>query len=41
MKKMKGTVDMGTQTKRYKRGIKLLVISGRNIQAYLRNKTIP
>jgi hypothetical protein len=41
MKRMKGMVDMRTQTKRCKRGKKLLVISGRSLQAYLRNKTIP
>jgi hypothetical protein len=35
---MKGCVDMGTQTKRYKRGKKLLRISGKHLVAYLRSK---
>jgi hypothetical protein len=39
MQKMKGCVDMGTQTKRYKRGKKLLRISGKNLVAFLRCKT--
>ena len=39
MQKMKGCVDMGTQTKRYKRGKKLLRISGKNIVTFLRGKT--
>ena len=36
---MKGCVDMGTQTKRYKRGKKMLRISGKNLVAFLRGKT--
>ena len=36
---MKGCVDMGTQTKRYKRGKRLLRISGTHLVAYLRSKT--
>jgi hypothetical protein len=39
MQKMKGCVDMGTQTKRYKRGKKMLRISGKHLVAYLRTKT--
>ena len=39
MQSMKGCVDMGTQTKRYKRGKKLLRISGKNLVAFLRGKT--
>ena len=39
MQSMKGCVDMGTQTKRYKRGKKLLRISGKNLIAFLRAKT--
>jgi hypothetical protein len=39
MQRMKGCVDMGTQTKRYKRGKKLLRISGKHLVAYLRSKT--
>ena len=39
MRSMKGCVDMGTQTKRYKRGKKLLRISGKNLVAFLRGKT--
>ena len=39
MQSMKGCVDMGTQTKRYKRGKKLLRISGKNLVAFLRAKT--
>jgi len=39
MQSMKGCVDMGTQTKRYKRGKKLLRISGKHLVAYLRSKT--
>ena len=38
MQSMKGCVDMGTQTKRYKRGKKLLRISGKHLVAYLRSK---
>ena len=36
---MKGCVDMGTQTKRYKRGKRMLRISGKNLIAFLRGKT--
>lgn len=39
MQGIKGCVDMGTQTKRYKRGKKLLRISGKNLIAFLRAKT--
>jgi integrase len=39
MQRMKGCVDMGTQTKRYKRGKKMLRISGKNLMAFLRGKT--
>ena len=39
MQGMKGCVDMGTQTKRYKRGKKLLRISGKHLIAFLRAKT--
>ena len=39
MQRMKGCVDMGTPTKRYKRGKKLLRISGKHLVAYLRGKT--
>ncbi len=39
MQKMKGCVDMGTQTKRYQRGKKLLRISDKNLVAFLRGKT--
>ena len=39
MQGMKGCVDMGTQTKRYKRGKKLLRISGKNLIAFLKAKT--
>ena len=39
MQSMKGCVDMGTQTKRYKRGKKMLRISGKHLLAYLRSKT--
>ena len=39
MQKMKGCVDMGTQTQRYKRGKKMLRISGKHLVAYLRSKT--
>jgi hypothetical protein len=40
MQKMKGVVDLGTPTRRYKRGKKKLRISGRNLLAYLRTKTV-
>jgi hypothetical protein len=39
MQKMTGYVDMGTQAKRYKRGRKMLRISGKHLVAYLRTKT--
>ena len=39
MQSMRGCVDMGTQTKRYKRGKKLLRISGKNLVAFLRAET--
>lgn len=39
MQSMKGCIDMGTQTKRYKRGKKLLRISGKNLVVFLRAKT--
>ena len=39
MQNMNGCVDMGTQTKRYKRGKKMLRISGKHLVAYLRGKT--
>ncbi len=40
MLKMKGVVDLGTPTRRYKRGKKKLRISGKNLLAFLRSKTI-
>src|ERR1039458_3757080 len=39
MQSMKGCVDMGTQTKRYKRGKKIGRASGKHLVAYLRSKT--
>src|SRR5208282_130588 len=39
MQKMKGVVDLGTPTRRYKRGKKKLRISGKNLSAFLRGKT--
>jgi len=39
MQSMKGCVDMWTQTKRYKRGKRMLRISGKNLIAFLRGKT--
>lgn len=39
MQKMKGVVDLGTPTRRYKRGKKKLRISGKNLLAFLRGKT--
>ncbi|MGA9063456.1 MAG: hypothetical protein WB341_17565 [Terracidiphilus sp.] len=39
MQKMKGVVDLGTPTRRYKRGKKKLRISGKNLLAFLRSKT--
>lgn len=40
MAKMKGVVDLGTPTRRYKRGKRKLRISGRNLLAFLSSKTI-
>lgn len=40
MQKMKGVVDLGTPTRRYKRGKRKLRISGKNLLSYLRTKTI-
>jgi hypothetical protein len=40
MEKMTGCVDMGTKTKRYKRGKRMLTVSGKEIVAYLRSKTL-
>lgn len=40
MPKMKGVVDFGTPTRRYKRGKRKLRISGRNLLAYIRTKTV-
>jgi hypothetical protein len=40
MQKMRGVVDLGTPTRRYKRGKKKLRISGKNLLAYLRTKTV-
>lgn len=39
MQKMKGVVDLGTPTRRYKRGKKKLRISGKNLLAFLRSRT--
>ena len=39
MQKMKGVVDLGTPTRRYKRGRKKLRISGKNLLTFLRNKS--
>jgi hypothetical protein len=39
MQKMKGVVDLGTPTRRYKRRKKKLRISGKNLLAFLRSKT--
>ena len=39
MGKMKGVVDFGMPTRRYKRGKKKLRISGKNLLAFLRSKT--
>ena len=39
MQKMKGVVDLGTPTRRYKRGKKRLRISGKNLLVFLRGKT--
>jgi hypothetical protein len=40
MQKMKGVVDYGTPTRRYKRGKRKLRISGKNLLAFVRTKTI-
>jgi hypothetical protein len=40
MLKMKGVVDLGTPTRRYKQGKKKLRISGKNLLAFLRSKTL-
>lgn len=40
MPKMKGVADFGTPTRRYKRGKRKLRISGRNLLAYIRTKTV-
>lgn len=39
MLKMPGLVDLGTPTRRYKRGKKKLRISGKNLLKFLRSKT--
>ena len=39
MLKMKGHVDLGTETRRYKRRKRMLRISGKKLMAYLRSKT--
>jgi hypothetical protein len=39
MQKMKGVVDLGTPTRRYKRGKKKLRISGKNLSAFIGCKT--
>ncbi len=39
MQKMKGVIDLGTPTRRYKRGKKKIRISGKNLVAFLRGKT--
>jgi hypothetical protein len=39
MQKMKGVVDLGTPTRRYKRGKKKLRISSKNLSAFIRTKT--
>jgi hypothetical protein len=39
MLKMPGVVDLGTPTRRYKRGKKKLRISGKNLMKFLRGKT--
>jgi hypothetical protein len=40
MQKMKGVVDFGTPTRRYKRRKRKLRISGRNLLAFTRTKTV-
>jgi len=39
MLKMKGVIDFGTPTRRYKRGKRKMRISGKNLLAFLRSKT--
>lgn len=39
MLKMKGVIDLGTATRRYKRGKKKLRISGTNLQTFMKSKT--
>ena len=39
MQRMKGVVDLGTPTRRYKRGKKKLRISGKNLLKFLKSKT--
>jgi hypothetical protein len=39
MLKMKGCVDMGTETRRYKRRKRMLRLSGKNLMVFLRSKT--
>jgi hypothetical protein len=39
MLKMKGVVDLGTPTRRFKRGKKKLRISGKDLLTFLRSKT--
>jgi hypothetical protein len=39
MLKMKGHVDLGTETRRYKRRKRMLRISGKHFTAFLRSKT--
>jgi len=38
MQNMKGRIDLGTPTRRYKRGKKKLRISGKNLLAFIRSK---
>jgi hypothetical protein len=40
MLKMKGVVDFGTPTRRYKRGKRKLRISGKNLLTFIRSKTM-
>jgi hypothetical protein len=40
MQRMKGCVDMGTQTKRYRRGKRMLRVSGKALANYLRGKAV-
>lgn len=39
MQNMKGVVDLGTPTRRYKRGKRKLRISGKNLLKFLKSKT--